>query len=215
MAWRVAKSLLTLRDQVNALAPNRSKDSDGTIGDTAHSKTKSEHNPNAKGVVRAMDITHDPAHGFDSWKFADMLRLKKDPRIYYIISNGRIAAPSIANNAWRKYTGKNPHDHHMHVSVLGDEKLYDDPSRWDIEVGDWNKNVSKSQPVTPKSNPVLKRGSSGDHVLRLQRLLKMPTSEQDGLFGPKTEKAVKALQSAKKLVVDGVVGKYTWDAIGA
>lgn len=32
MVWRVAKSLLILRDQINQYAPHRNKDSDGTIG---------------------------------------------------------------------------------------------------------------------------------------------------------------------------------------
>ena len=34
MAWRVGASLLTLRDQVNAAWPNRSRASDGTIGES-------------------------------------------------------------------------------------------------------------------------------------------------------------------------------------
>ena len=33
MVWRVAKSLNVLLDQINAIAPNRDKSSDGSIGD--------------------------------------------------------------------------------------------------------------------------------------------------------------------------------------
>ena len=208
-----AKSLVTLLAQVNKLAPNRSKDSDGWIGDTAHQATKSEHNPNKLGAVRAIDITHDPAHGFDSWEFADMLRLQADPRVYYIISNGRIAAPSIQNNAWRAYNGKNPHDHHVHISVDPDNaKLYDDPKEWSLKIGDWNKNKTTA-PAAP-SNPVLKQGSKGDWVKKLQILLKMPVKEQDGDFGPKTKAAVVSFQKTKGLVSDGIVGAYTWKALG-
>lgn len=211
MAWRVAKSLATLRDQINAMAPNRSKASDGTVGNLAHQKTKSEHNPNAAGVVRAMDITHDPAHGFDSWKFADMLRLRNDPRVYYIISNGRIAAPTIQNNAWRKYNGANKHDHHVHISVVASASGYDDPRPWDIG-GDWNTAPNRPQPSVPAGPPLLLEGSRGDWVSKLQKLLKMDV--QDGIFGPKTKKAVMDFQKAKKLVADGVVGTYTWEALG-
>lgn len=202
---RRAHSLATLLSQVNAMAPNRGKGSDGWIGDSAHAATKSEHNPNAAGVVRAIDITHDPAHGFDSWAFADMLRVRADPRIYYVISNGRIANPG---QPWRKYNGSNPHDHHVHISVAAAASKYDDAKPWDIG-GDWNKN--KDAPPAPKPKPLLKRGSSGAEVERLQVLLKIYV---DGDFGPKTELAVKAFQKSKGIVADGIVGPYSRRALG-
>lgn len=208
MAWYLAKSLETLRKQVNAMAPNRGKGSDGTIGDSAHQATKSEHNANSKGAVRAIDITHDPAHGFDSWKFADMLRVRADPRIYYIISNGRIANPG---KPWRKYSGKNKHDHHVHVSVDPDtESVYDNPKEWDIS-GDWNKFADA--PPAPPPLPVLKQVSIGPAVTKLQTLLNMPTAERDGVFGKKTKEAVVAFQKKNNLVADGIVGHYTWVAL--
>lgn len=43
--WRVAKSLLRLREQVNANFPGRSTDSDGTIGDLHHCPGSSDHCP--------------------------------------------------------------------------------------------------------------------------------------------------------------------------
>jgi len=36
----------------------------------------------------------------------------------------------------------------------------------------------------------------------------------DGIFGPKTENAVKDFQTAKKIEVDGIVGPQTWHALG-
>ena len=44
MAWRVARSLDVLLGQLNALAPERSKASDGSIGDAAHASRSSDHN---------------------------------------------------------------------------------------------------------------------------------------------------------------------------
>lgn len=209
MAWRVAKSLETLRKQVNEMAPNRSKGSDGSIGDAAHAATKSEHNPNAAGVVRAIDITHDPAHGFDSWKFADMLRVRADPRIYYVISNGRIANPG---QPWRKYTGSNKHDHHVHISVVANASGYDDAKEWHIG-GDWNE--AKDTPPAPAPKPLLKRGSPYTaEVTALQRKLGFTGLDVDGSFGPKTEAAVKEFQKSKGLVADGLVGVYTREKLG-
>jgi hypothetical protein len=133
MSWRVAKSLLTLRTQVDAMAPSRSKAADGTIGDTAHSARKSDHNPNANNVVTAMDITHDPAHGVDAGALAEMLRLSKDQRIKYVISNRRIFSSQQTPWQWREYTGANAHTKHVHVSVNADPALYDDTKPWTID----------------------------------------------------------------------------------
>ena len=66
MEFRIAKSLLTLRAQIDAMAPNRNKSSDGAIGDQSHQTRNSDHNPNADGVVTAMDITNDPEHGVNA-----------------------------------------------------------------------------------------------------------------------------------------------------
>src|SRR5262245_14460989 len=68
---RLAKSLVTLIDEVVQKFPGRDTRNDGTIGDLRHQQegVKSDHNPNirlgAMGIVTALDITHDPAHGFD------------------------------------------------------------------------------------------------------------------------------------------------------
>jgi len=80
-AARRAKATSMLLEQVNALAPDRNKSSDGWIGDEAHASRKSDHNPNSKGVVQAQDFTHDPANGADSYKFAELLRTTAEPAV--------------------------------------------------------------------------------------------------------------------------------------
>jgi lysozyme family protein len=132
MTWRLAKSLVTLRDQVNAKWPNRDKSSDGTIGDAAHQATDSDHNPNSAGVVTAMDITHDPAHGLDARKLAETLVASRDPRIKYIISNAQIISSVVSPWQWRTYTGSNAHRKHVHISVTGSAGLYDDTRPWNL-----------------------------------------------------------------------------------
>lgn len=54
---------------------------------------------------------------------------------------------------------------------------------------------------------LLKRGSEGDLVIKLQQFLGV---DPIGKFGPKTEDAVKAWQSANGLTPDGIVGDGTW-----
>lgn len=136
MAWRVAKSLLRLREQINELAPNRSKASDGTIGDAAHASRKSDHNPWVKdgsiGVVTAMDITNDIANGADAQALVDALVSSQDPRIKYIIWNRKIVNSRIQPWVWRNYGGTNPHTKHFHISVRPEKAAYDSTESWQI-----------------------------------------------------------------------------------
>ena len=57
----------------------------------------------------------------------------------------------------------------------------------------------------------LRLGSRGESVKTLQFFLKIAA---DGIFGPGTDRAVKAWQKANGLIVDGVVGPKTWAAMG-
>ncbi len=141
--WRVARSLLTLRNQINQRAPNRSRASDGTIGDSRHcsgSPRASDHCAwiidGANGVVSAMDITHDRANGCDANDIAEAIRAARDSRVKYIIWNRRICNSSpIGNSAawqWRNYTGRNGHTQHVHISVKSDRTHYDSTAAWSI-----------------------------------------------------------------------------------
>ncbi len=136
MAWRVAESLKKLRDQINQKAPNRSKASDGTIGDAAHASSNSDHNPHIKdgdiGVVTALDITHDPDDGCNAQAIVDALVKSKDIRIKYIIWNRKIISSTVQPWIWREYNGKNPHTKHFHLSVVSTKPHYDSTSSWSI-----------------------------------------------------------------------------------
>ena len=57
----------------------------------------------------------------------------------------------------------------------------------------------------------LKKGSRGDDVKTLQRKLNLVA---DGIFGPRTEEAVREFQNLHGLTVDGIVGPKTWAALG-
>jgi peptidoglycan hydrolase-like protein with peptidoglycan-binding domain len=203
---RRAKATEKLLAQVNDAAPMRNKDNDGWLGDAAHQARKSDHNPNVAGVVQAQDITHDPRGGFDSYKFAEYLRTHPDKRIKYVISNKKIFAGDAGPSpwSWRPYTGSNPHDQHVHVSVADDPKLYDNEAQWDTGIGAFI--PDKTAPR--KTLPVLRKGAKGFYVSMVQTCL--GGSIVDGDFGPMTEQAVKQFQRDHELNDDGVVGSYTW-----
>lgn len=223
MAWRLARSLTTLRAQVDALYPGRSRVSDGSIGDAAHASRSSDHNPWVKireggrtvGIVTGLDLTHDPDDGMDSYALAETLRVAAaggEGRVKYIISNGRIAS-AVKAWVWRVYSGKNPHDHHVHISVQPAQALFDDTTPWPL-----------TPRVTPASTgpdtPLLAPGSKGEAVSRMQTLLiragfALPKYGADGDYGKggETEKAVRAFQRSRGLLADGRVGGKTWRAL--
>jgi len=199
MSWRLARSLGVLRDEINQIAPSRSREYDGTIGDEAHQARNSDHNPNEDGVVCAFDATHDPASGADMEVISAKIATLGHPALKYVIFNRRFFSPT---EGWRDYSGSNPHDHHMHVSVGGD---YDDTNPWGL-VG-----------VIPPPDPakivyrLTKPFMRGPMVQKIQQALGI---DDDGIYGPVTMHAVMRFQESHPgLGVDGKVGLQTLKAL--
>jgi len=122
---RAARSLDTLLVQLNALAPRRSKASDGWIGDAAHQAqgSASDHNPwvqlGGDSIVTARDFTHDPANGLDCERLAQALISSRDPRIKYIIWRGQLMDSRPEYHPWQ-WTPSSGHFQHLHLSVVSD-----------------------------------------------------------------------------------------------
>lgn len=66
--------------------------------------------------------------------------------------------------------------------------------------------------TAPADRPTLRRSSTGDPVMWVQRRLGCAS---DGDFGPRTEAHVRSLQQARSLVADGIVGPQTWTSLTA
>ena len=80
--------------------------------------------------------------------------------------------------------------------------------------------AGKPDPEKPTETVVfnLRRGSRGSDVTRLQTALSAQGYDcgtADGIFGAKTEAAVRAFQQANGLTVDGIAGKATQEALYA
>lgn len=148
MTWRVAVSLEQLLHEVNGRWPSRSRASDGTIGDAAHARSTSDHNPWVKdrhgvGVVTAVDITTWAEPDVPDLAAFIVARLvqRRDPRVKYLIHNRTMwrsyARPGIPPWSPAPYNGSNPHTSHLHVSVLPEEDRYDDASSWGVFPPPW------------------------------------------------------------------------------
>ena len=129
MKFQLSKAAIQLRNQVDDTYPSRDRTSDGWIGDTRHAARPSDHNPDANGWVRAIDLDRDlsgRAKPDLMPDLADQIRLlcksKREKRIAYIIFDGRIAS-SKKSWAWRTYEGSNKHNHHMHISFTKEADL--------------------------------------------------------------------------------------------
>jgi hypothetical protein len=69
---------------------------------------------------------------------------------------------------------------------------------------------------TPSGRPTLRRGATGDLVRHLQAKLRIDTTAGGaGVFGPKTEAAVREFQRSIDVVPDGIVGPKTWLKVDA
>lgn len=67
-------------------------------------------------------------------------------------------------------------------------------------------------PIDPRSLPVLRVGSTGEHVRLLQERLRYwgRAVTVDGSFGPATQAQVRAFQVSRQLDPDGIVGAVSW-----
>ena len=201
MSYRVAKALTTLIDQINEAYPKRDKLWDGTIASLNHHKQNPTSDHEAKNfsdgngpIVTACDITHDPENGVNSYSLADALLATHDPRIKYIISNGRIAGDegyAKRNGAtawvWKKYKGSSPHDHHVHISVNGIASKYDSTKLWDLS-GYVGKVKEVVKPNLPSANDQSDNRLKAAHLIvnyearrdKLGRLKVYPLPKGDG-----------------------------------
>lgn len=226
MTYRLALSLEKLRSQVNVMAPNRSKVSDGWIGDASHFATgsASDHNPWVKqgsmGIVTAIDITHDPRNGVDVLAIANAIVKSRDRRMKYMIYTGGaggnpgIISATVSPWAWR--TRRNDdHPHHLHVSVNSNAADYDSTSPWSIGsiVQPPNPPPGRGgpdRPPPPMSTKLVVDGVFGLSTRR--RLQQWAGVTQDGDLGPQSWRAIQRKVGA---VVDGVAGPNTWRRLQA
>lgn len=126
---RLAPALIAMEAEANTIAPSRSKASDGSFPSAAHTAA----NPTSDHEVgNALDLTHDPAHGWDMAERFQLIVARRDHRVKYLIHNGTIwkSYPNRGHPPWhpQPYTGSNPHKSHGHTSVL--DEFRNDTSPW-------------------------------------------------------------------------------------
>lgn len=220
MSWHIAPALKQMLAEVNKKWPGRSKASDGGIGNAAHSARVSDHNPNGRGSVNAYDVT---IKGINEQTL--IAQAKKHPSVRYIIFNRRIMNRDIGSFAPRYYSGANPHDKHVHISLYQSAAAENRRQSWGLANakpvsgvgGGGGSSYGNPNAKHEVGSRIMRKGSAGTDVQWLQkRLYKLgytitpkKNGTFDGMFGPEVDKAVRALQRAAKIAVDGDAGKDT------
>jgi hypothetical protein len=135
--WALAGTLAQLRLELVAGWPAVPWSAYGTIGDAAHQARHSDHNPDQRGYVRALDVPYTE-HGGPPLELLALLLQKvgqaESRRLNpggYVIWNRRVASARSQWN-WTPYTGPSPHTDHLHVSCSLLPPFYDLGNRWNV-----------------------------------------------------------------------------------
>ena len=142
-----------LRDQINKRWAKRDKASDGWVGDSDHAARISDHNPDSRGLVHALDIDEDfRGSEFDNRWYADQLvtyaRTKQpgSSRLKYVVYENQIASGTYPAVDWEWRNGDYGHTIHIHTSFtrVGENDatpfqipiLFGTPNLWDgVDLG--------------------------------------------------------------------------------
>lgn len=143
MGYTIPPACTAIIKDANRVAPGRSRASDGTIGDLRHQAqgSKSDHNPDANGIVHAVDITNDPAHGMDTWKWAQTIAARMvaglERRVEYLVSNdgkGDVIFHPAVSNTWRRQSSTgNEHANHLHTSIRHTAAAENDTTQYFVD----------------------------------------------------------------------------------
>lgn len=123
MSWKPVAGIPTLQAQVNKRWPTRDKASDGVKGDAAHASRTSDHNPDSRGYVHAVDIDEDlRGSKHDARWFADQLiayprgKVGGSARFKNVVYENQVASGTYAKHFWTWRNGDYGHTKHIHIS---------------------------------------------------------------------------------------------------
>jgi hypothetical protein len=201
-SWVLVPCLRQLFTEFDQVAPRRAEESDGAVGDTAHSQTSSDHNPDETGNVPIRDADKiNEVHAIDvtaNLNSPDLTmervvqflvgrcRSGAEKRLRYIIFNRRVWS---ATSDWvqKAYTGSSPHTEHAHFSASYTSSLEASTASWHLA------------DLLPEDLMLVKEGNQGELVKYWQYVLTdlgYDVGTVDGEYGPKMAAAVNAYRAS-------------------
>ena len=228
---RLVDGLESLRAEFNMVNPKRDRSSDGWIGDDRHAASVSDHNPDVRGDVYAIDVDIDgvPMPRIVAFLVA-RCRAGRETRLQYIIYRRTIWSRSWGWKAC-KYRGSNPHIKHAHFSARrGAAGRHS--GTWGL-IAEFGPQAAKPAARPPQAKPAARPGTPAAHRpgTRELALRKPPMSgadvayvqrwigpercgPADGVLGARSVAGVKWYQRMRGLRADGIVGRATWPHLG-
>lgn len=181
MACTGSDSGKALLNQADARWPDRPDGADGMCPSAAHTAKNPDswHEPNAQGISRAVDLTHDKAT-CDCRPISEALRVAKDARVRRCIFNGQqwYSFPVNGYSAyrWQPYFGSNSHSGHMHLDL---HLLYD-TSPWPGVMGALPLPPKEVTDVADVYGYYCKNRAQADEVLKALKTAGMPAIASKG-----------------------------------
>jgi hypothetical protein len=140
---RLVEGGVTLRKQLDARFPGRDRRSDGWVGDKAHQSRKSDHNPDSRGWVHALDI--DENFGKGKWRngrngraLADQIvkyaasGLPGSDRVKNVVYENQVASGTYKSSWWKFRGSGYGHTQHIHISFTS--KAQNDGQLWPLPI---------------------------------------------------------------------------------
>jgi peptidoglycan hydrolase-like protein with peptidoglycan-binding domain len=213
MSWYLAHNLVVIGDSIHVqLGPVTIY----SLGDAKHKAEVSDHNPDGKGCVHAIDVMFPVGPKASAVVRAAVGRWD----LKYVIHNRTIWE---AKNGWkaRAYKGSDPHTNHVHISGV-----YSAAAEGNSQPLTINGSATVVPIVVHSTAPrwrfpgTTKLGSQGVAVRAVQQRMhdrgwaigqgSRKYGTIDGFFGPKMKSMVLAFQREKHILADGIVGPNTW-----
>jgi len=150
--WYPVQGITVLVNQVNKRWPTRDKRTDGIKGDSDHAARVSDHNPDSKGAVHALDIDKDLRGSKNDVRwFADQLiayaRMRRSgyEKLKNVVFEDQVASGTYPAHFWTWRNGDYGHFDHIHVSFSTqgekDNGLFNIPFLVDGVGGQWDGSV--------------------------------------------------------------------------
>lgn len=206
---RLATNLGTLRAEIDARWPHRDRGSDGWIGDVSHQGRESDHNPDAGGVVHAIDVDAD---GIDPRLL--VRQAIRHAGVQYVIFDRTIW--SLRHDFRpRRYDGDNPHTGHVHISGRHGDRFENDRTAWGIAGAAAAAVVPAQRATARRTLRLTQPRMTGDDVRFVQRFIgQAKCGAADGVYGPHTEAGVRWYQQMRGVAVTGVCDAATFGQMG-